>query len=319
MNRRRFLGAGPGTALLAAGLRLRPSGWVAGASPLAGASSLARALPLAGASPLAFATPAGAGPRVLVPDAAIPGGIVRVSLGSFDAAPRAMAGGRRVLVLRDGGDFVAVLGIGLDQPPGSRVALTVKPDAGAVRSIEIPVLPKEYATQHLTVAPGKVDLSDKDLARHQRERKHLDQVLKTFSAKPPPTLALRQPVPGRRSSSFGLRRVFNGQARSPHGGMDIAAPTGTPIAVAASGRVIDAGDYFFSGRTVIVDHGQGLLTLYAHLHRAHVAVGARLAEGATLGEVGATGRVTGPHLHFTVYLNNVAVDPALLLPPAEAS
>ena len=124
---------------------------------------------------------------------------------------------------------------------------------------------------------------------------------------------MRVPVPGPRSSSFGLRRVFNGPARSPHNGMDIAAPTGTPITSPLPGRVIDTGDYFFSGRSVWLDHGSGLLSFYCHLDTLGCNLGQTLAIGEVLGTVGATGRVTGPHLHWSVMLNRAYVDPALFI------
>ena len=160
--------------------------------------------------------------------------------------------------------------------------------------------------------PRHVDLSQEDQARVTREQTHLAQVTATFSAERlPAQLRLLQPVAGPRSSSFGLRRIFNGQARNPHAGMDIAAPTGTPVLAGAAGRVIDTGDYFFSGNMVWVDHGSGFMTMVCHLSTIAVKAGDEVVRGDRLGAVGATGRVTGPHLHWSVMLNRAYVDPAL--------
>jgi murein DD-endopeptidase MepM/ murein hydrolase activator NlpD len=244
--------------------------------------------------------------------AAVPGGIARIPLGPAEVAPRVRLGERRVLVMRDGDGWSAVAGVALATKAGAKLRLSVE-RAGAREEIEIEVGAKKYAEQHLKVPQKQVDLSPDDLARYEKERAHLDTVLRTFRDPPPASLSMVAPAPGPRSSSFGLRRFFNGQARSPHNGMDIAAPVGTPVVAAAAGRVLDAGDYFFSGRTLILDHGQGLLTLYAHLSAVDARVGDAFAAGEPIGKVGATGRVTGPHLHFTVYLNAAAVDPALFL------
>ena len=223
-------------------------------------------------------------------------------------------GSQRVLVMRDGSEWIALVGIALSTKPGSKVRVDAERADGGVKRYEVTVASKDYPAQHLKVPPSQVELSAEDLARYQRERTHLAGVIRTFTEEAPASLAMVQPVPGPRSSSFGLRRFFNGQARNPHNGMDIAAPEGTPVVAAGAGRVIDAGDYFFSGNTIILDHGAGLLSLYAHLSAMDASVGQNVAAGAPIGKVGATGRVTGPHLHFTVYLNTVAVDPALFLP-----
>jgi murein DD-endopeptidase MepM/ murein hydrolase activator NlpD len=244
---------------------------------------------------------------------AVPGGVARIRIGASEQPPRVRLRGERVLVLREGDEWVAFVGIALATKPGSKVQVQAEHAGGRYEQFEIHVIPKAYASQHLKVSPDKVDLSTEHLARYERERAHLDRVLRTFTDTPPATLAMLQPAPGRRSGTFGLRRYFNGQARNRHAGMDIAAPAGTPVIAANSGRVIDTGDYFFPGRTIVLDHGHGLLSLYAHLSSIDTTVAQVVNAGSLIGKVGATGRTTGPHLHFSVYLNAVAVDPAFFL------
>ena len=249
---------------------------------------------------------------------AVPGGVATIALGASPQRPAVRAGGVPVLVTGDPAGWTAVVGIALSAKPGKGeivVARAGRPDERRTYAIA----PARYAEQRLKVAPSQVDLSAEDLARYERERAHLAQVIATWADEVPATLRMRQPVPGARSSSFGLRRVFNGQPRSPHGGMDIAAPAGTPVTAAAAGRVIDTGDYFFNGNTVWLDHGSGLLTMYAHLESVAVRPGDTVAPGDVIGAVGATGRVTGPHLHWSVSLNRAMVDPALFLADDDAA
>jgi murein DD-endopeptidase MepM/ murein hydrolase activator NlpD len=247
----------------------------------------------------------------------VPGGVATIALGAAPLAPKVRYGGVPVLVTGEASRWVAVVGIALAAKPG-RATLEVERPGRPVEKRTFVVEPVRYAEQRLKVAPGHVELSPEDLARYERERDHLARVAATFTDVPPSSLRLAQPTPGSRSSSFGLRRVFNGQSRNPHSGMDIAASPGTPVMAAAPGRVIDTGDYFFNGKTVWIDHGAGLLTMYCHLAAIAVQVGDTVATGTPIGAVGATGRVTGPHLHWSVSLNRAMVDPALFLADAPA-
>ena len=240
------------------------------------------------------------------------GGIAMVELGASAQAPRASFNGVPVLVVQDSTQWLAVIGIPLAAQPG-QATLKVQREGASDASISFQIKPFRYAEQRLKVAPGHVDLVAQDQARYERERAHTAEVMAIFSQALPATLQMQQPASGRASSSFGLRRVFNGQARNPHSGMDIAAPQGAPVLAGASGVVIDTGDYFFNGNTVWLDHGSGLLSMYCHLSTIGVKVGDRVSAGAEIGQVGATGRATGAHLHWSVSLNRAMVDPALLL------
>ncbi|MEY4760280.1 MAG: hypothetical protein RLZZ200_136 [Pseudomonadota bacterium] len=245
----------------------------------------------------------------------VPGGVALVDVGDAkETAPLVQYGSRRVAVVADKGRWFAVIGLPLATKPG-KVRVELQPAGASPSSRTITVQPKQYVEQRLTVEPGKVDLAPEDLARVEVEQKRIRAALDRFSDTVPASFALRSPVPGRRSSSYGLRRVFNGQPRSPHSGMDIAAATGTPILAPADGVVLDAGDFFFNGNTVFVDHGAGFVTMYCHLSATEVKPGDAVTAGQEIGKVGATGRVTGPHLHFGVTLNGALVDPSLFLPP----
>ena len=270
------------------------------------AASLLALLICAAAFPAGFIAPRAA---------AVPGGVVTFKLpGAPDEKPVVRYGNRPVLVARQADAWIAVLGLALSTEPGE-YHVDVQQPGGNPRQITFKVVDKKYSVQQLKVAPGQVNLSPEDEARVTTERDKVRAALEGFSPEAPATLRLAAPVPGRRSSSFGLRRVFNGESRAPHSGMDIAAPTGTPIKVPLPGRVVDVGNYFFNGNNVVVDHGQGLMTMYCHLSKIRVALGQDVKAGEVLGDVGATGRVTGPHLHWGVILNGASVDPALFLPP----
>jgi murein DD-endopeptidase MepM/ murein hydrolase activator NlpD len=225
--------------------------------------------------------------------------------------PYVEADGHRALVVKDGDAWIAVIGIPLAAPLGPRTVRLVEPGGG--RDLTFSVGEKLYASQSLKVAPGQVNLSAKDLQRVKVERERLDQALRRWSEQPPDTLRFAPPVPGVRSSSFGMRRIFNGESRNPHTGMDIAAAAGTPVRAPLAGTVVDTGDYFFTGNTVVVDHGRGFMSMYCHLSAVDVHQGERVAAGARLGAVGMTGRATGPHLHWALSVNRAWVDPELFL------
>jgi len=251
-----------------------------------------------------------AGLAAAAENSARPGGVAIVDLGSADqAAPTATFEERPVLIMQDSERWKAVVGVPLSVEPG---LLEI-----SVNGVKVPVtiVDHAYAEQRLTVKNQSYVTPDQaQLDRIGSERKIIDAALNNFRDTPVEGIALAAPVAGPRSSSFGKRRFFNDQPRAPHKGMDIAAAQGVPIAAPRQGIVTATGDYFFNGNTVIIDHGQGYVTMYCHLSEIAVEEGQSVSTGETIGAVGATGRVTGPHLHFGTYLNGTAVDPAIFLP-----
>jgi murein DD-endopeptidase MepM/ murein hydrolase activator NlpD len=217
------------------------------------------------------------------------------------------------MVLRRHNSWVAVVGIALETPPGAHT-LQVRRGAKTLPPVSFTVQEKAYAVQHITLKDRRmVEPTEADLQRIAREKTRIEAAFAHWSDAAPDALTLQQPVSGDFSSPFGLRRFFNDQPRKPHSGLDIAAPQGTPVYAPMAAQVIDTGNYFFNGNTVFLDHGQGLITMYCHLERIAVTPGQQVARGQVIGTVGMTGRVTGPHLHWSVSLNRTMVDPMLWL------
>jgi murein DD-endopeptidase MepM/ murein hydrolase activator NlpD len=258
--------------------------------------------------------------HALTPDTIpVPGGIALVRLPADIDPASTRYNGRKVLVTQQGDDKMAVIGLSLGTRPG-RYHLEAKTAHGKPLSIAFNVKAKDYEEQHITIKDKrKVNPEPRDLERIGIEKKKIDAALEHWSDRDNVVLAFRKPVEGETSSPFGLRRFFNEQPRNPHSGLDIAAPEGAPIRAPAPGIVIDTGDYFFNGNTVFIDHGQGLVTMYCHMSAIEVTPGTRVYTGDVIGKVGMTGRVTGPHLHWGVSLNDARVDPQLFLPVSDES
>jgi len=251
----------------------------------------------------------------------VPGGIAVVHLPA-DANPASVRyEQRRVLITRRENETYAIVGLALGVQPGTHY-LEARTLENKPLRLAFEVRDKTYETQRITIKDKrKVNPEKRDLERIRREQKQIGAALSHWSDGTEVTLDFLKPVNGPLSSPFGLRRYFNDQPRKPHSGLDIAAAEGTPISAPAPGTVIETGEFFFNGNTVFIDHGQGLITMYCHMSRIDVKPGQRVAAGEVIGAVGMTGRVTGPHLHWGVSLNNARVDPLLFLgedPPAEA-
>lgn len=246
-----------------------------------------------------------------IEESRVPGGIAIVKLPASTDRPMVRFLDNPVLVEKKDDSWYAVVGLGLSTKPGLH-SLIVADNKN--EPVPFSVSYKKYPTQYVNgVAESKVSLSDKDYQRHLREKKLINKAKLTWREIDLTSLNLMLPVKSRISGLFGRRRVFNQQPRNPHSGLDLAAPKGAAVYAPKDGKVILTGDYFFLGNCVFIEHGQGLITLYGHLSKIDVKPGDEVKRGEKFAEVGATGRASGPHLHWSVYLNRVAVDPLLLV------
>jgi len=212
------------------------------------------------------------------------------------------------------GQATAVVGLGLSDAGYQSLRSADGDEVASTRVVD-----RAYAEQHLTLTTTQyVSPDPAQLARFEREAALQKETYRVYSpasdsTRPEPWPVFQWPLQGRVSSLFGLRRFFNGEPRAPHLGVDIAGKLGAPVLAPARGRVALTGEFFFNGRTVIIDHGQGLLSMLCHFSQIEVKKGDIVAPDTVIGLVGATGRATAPHLHWTVSLNDARIDPRRLL------
>lgn len=243
----------------------------------------------------------------------VQGGVAVVSLEKETTKPVVFYKDKPVMVIyEENKRWIAIVGIPLTTKAGTE-SIQVKGASGNY-TVNFTVNHKKYREQHIKLKDDrKVNPLVEDEQRIAKEMKLQLAAYQQFSNRVPSNLLLDLPVTGRLSSPFGLRRFFNGQERNPHSGLDLAVPKGTPVKAPAAGEVILIGDYFFNGKTIFIDHGQGLITMFCHLSEIDVKLGQQVKRGEVVAKVGATGRATGPHLHWNISLNDARVDPAIFI------
>ncbi len=241
----------------------------------------------------------------------VPGGVAVLTIAE-QKKPQAFYNNKQVIVTGRPGTWHAVVGVPLSAAPGTHRLEVITDRGKSIHHFEVEK--KQYPEQRITLADdGMVNPSPVNMERIRNERALINQAKSAFTATDDIPLVLQLPVTAPTSSPFGLRRYFNDQPRNPHSGLDLAAPEGTLIQTAAPGRVINTGHYFFNGKTVFIEHGQGLITMYCHLSEINVVEDQLVSHGDIIGKIGKTGRVTGAHLHWGVIMNEVSVDPALFI------
>lgn len=245
----------------------------------------------------------------------VPGGVALIRLGPIsptESAPRAWLGEQQIFVAADQGQWIAVVGLALDLSPGQHELRVSIGDTQKIQRFEVGN--KRYPEQRITLKDSsKVQLSPADEERAVREIEKIQILKRHWRETNDSDSTFMIPAEGRLASRFGLRRFFNGEPRAPHSGLDVAVPRGTPIKASAHGKVLATDDYFFNGKTAFIDHGNGLISMYCHLDRIDVQAGDSVDQGQPIGRSGMTGRASGPHLHWSVVLNGVMVDPELFV------
>lgn len=247
-------------------------------------------------------------------NAPVPGGVAIVTLAtSHGASPMVSFNGIPQPVLKFEGRQVALIGIPLDTKAGGHWIVV---ESGKDRQeLPLQIKSRHYPTQALRIPDSKMVTPPPEVeARIEAEQLQIAAWKRHFSAQPEPDIHFDLPATGPRSARFGVKRVLNGEPRSPHAGLDVAVPVGAPLRAPAAGKVLAVADLYFTGKTVVIDHGQGILTLYAHLSQIDATEGQILKRGEIFGASGVSGRITGPHLHWVVILGGTAVDPELFLP-----
>lgn len=251
-------------------------------------------------------------PSVAAIPVGVPGGVVEIRLPqstttvSFNTAQQLRIGNRA---------FVAL-------PLTTRIGDHVVLAQSTKSTTELPfrVIEKTYREQHLTIENKRyVQPLSSDLERIESESALMQAVYDRFSPMPKRLRPIALPVQGIVTSEFGVRRFFNGQSRNPHSGIDIAAQHGTPVKSPAPGVIVVTGNFFFNGNTVLIDHGGGFISMLCHLSQINVRRLQPVERGSIIGAVGATGRVTAPHLHWSVGLQGTRVDPQILIEVINAS
>jgi murein DD-endopeptidase MepM/ murein hydrolase activator NlpD len=214
------------------------------------------------------------------------------------------------------GEFVSLLGVDLNLTPGDHeLEIQVLPPGNPLmrRHDNLHVVSKDYGVERLQLPENMVTLDAATLKRVRREQARFSALWNKQSPDRHWTKPFTLPVPGKRLSPFGLRRIINDEPKSPHCGLDLRAALGDPVEAANSGRVALVGDFFFSGNAVVIDHGLGMYTMYFHLSQLKVSQGDRVEQGSIIGLAGATGRASGPHLHWGARLGGARIDPLELL------